>query len=185
MTVSLRAFTVDEYHSMIKAGVFHEDEHIELLDGRIQKTMPVGSEHAAIVKRLNRLFVLGLSVDYLIGVQDPIQLSDLSEPEPDLSILFARDDEYKDSHPTPEDIRLLIEVADSTWIYDRDKKLPRYAQAGVPEVWIVNVNRGEIEQHSEPSGDRYRIRQTWRQGEQLTLALPNGDISVTVDEILK
>ncbi len=185
MTVGLHTFTVSEYHQMIKAGVFCEDDHVELLDGRIRETMPAGPTHAAVVKRLNRQFSRQLPTDYLLGVQDPIQLSDLSEPEPDISILFMRDDEYENGHPTPEDIRLLIEVSDSTWAYDSGEKLPRYAQAGIPELWIVNINDSFIEQHTEPGGDRYRTRRTWAPGDNLALALAEKTLELSVAEILK
>ena len=184
MIVGEHAFTVDEYHCMIKAGIFHEDDHVELLDGRIRETMPVGPTHAAVVSRLNRRFAKQLSDDFLVRIQDPIRLSDLSEPEPDVTIAFMRDDEYEHGHPTPEDIRLLIEVADSTWAYDSGEKLLRYAQAGVPEVWLVDINRGKIEQHTEPSGERYGTRRTWSPGDTISLALPNASIDLSVGEIL-
>lgn len=185
MTVGFKSFTVSEYHCMIKAGVFHEDDHVELLDGRIRETMRVGPTHAAIVSRLIRYLVKQLPEDFLLRVQDPIRLSDLSEPEPDVAVAFWRDDEYEHAHPTPEDIRLLIEVADSTWAYDSGEKLPRYAQASVPELWIINVDSGYIEQHTEPSGELYRIKRTWSPGEVISLVLPSESIELSVDEILK
>ncbi len=185
MIVGEHAFTVDEYHCMVEAGVFGEEHHIELLGGRIWEKMSVGSVHSAVVSWLVFALLDILLPNLWVRGQDPIRLSDLSEPEPDVAVVFRREDFYRDGHPTPEDIRLLIEVSDSTWTYDSQEKLPCYALAGVPEAWLINVNDSFIEQHTEPSGEQYRTRRTWSAGETISLALPSGSIDLSVAEILK
>ena len=183
--VGEHAFTIDEYHCVVEAGVFGEEHHTELLGGRIWEKMSVGSVHSAIVSWLVFALLDMLPRELWVRGQDPIRLSDLSEPEPDVAVMSRREDFYRDGHPTPEDIRLLIEVSDTTWVYDSQEKLPRYARANVPEVWLINVNDNFIEQHTEPSGDSYRTKRTWSPGETISLALPSGSIELAVDEILK
>jgi Uma2 family endonuclease len=144
---------------------------------------PIGPLHAAIVRRLNTLFSQrGLS-QYIVSVQDPIQLSDLSEPQPDLAILQYRPDYYGSSHPLPDDIVLLIEVSDTSLEYDRESKLPRYAESGIQEVWIVDVEHRQIEQYYHPANGAYRTKQTWLHGQTITshsLAV----ISLHVDDVV-
>ena len=102
---------------------------------------------------------------------------------PDLMLLRRRTDYYRSTPPTPEDVLLLIEVADSSVDYDRNEKLPRYAQAGIPEVWITVLPEGIIEAHTEPSGGRYTHTRIFAPGDTLTVGcFP--DIALPVSEIL-
>jgi len=175
-------FTVEEYEAMGRAGVFPDGKRLELLGGEIVEMTPIGSPHAATVKRLTRLLVTGLSERAIVGVQDPVVLSDLSEPQPDLVVLRPRADFYAEAHPRPEDVLLVIEVADTTGRWDRTVKRPLYAAAGVPEMWIVDVTARVIEVALEPAADGYRsIRQLGVADAVSPAAFP--DLSITVAEL--
>jgi Uma2 family endonuclease len=182
MAVARRQFTTDDYHRMRDAGIFAEDDRVELLDGEVLLMSPIGPLHAAIVKRLNTLLGQGVSKRYIVSIQDPIQLSDLSEPQPDIAILQYRADYYGSAHPQPADILLLIEVSDISLEYDRERKFPRYAESGIAEVWIVDIDNQRVEQYYHPTNGLYQTKQTWLHGQVITsrrlitLALPINDI---------
>jgi len=134
----VRRFSVEEYHRIVEAGILDEDERVELIDGRILKMSPIGSQHAAYVSFLNRkLRVIEETV--IVRIQDPIILDDETEPQPDIAVVRFKANAYADSHPRSEDVLLLIEVADTSLEEDRLIKLPRYAGSGVSEVWIFNL----------------------------------------------
>jgi Uma2 family endonuclease len=125
--VPKRRFTVDEYYRMAEAGILRPDERVELIEGEIIEMAAIGSRHAAFVKRLNRMLVRGVGARGVVSVQDPVRLSELSEPEPDLAVLEYRADCYAAAHPTPADTLLIVEVADTTLGWDRGRKAPLYA----------------------------------------------------------
>jgi Uma2 family endonuclease len=181
--IARKAFTADEYERMAAAGVLAEDDRLELIDGEIREMSPIGPYHAAIVSRLNRVLGRQLSDDLVLRVQDPIRLSDYSEPQPDIAVVETRPDDYTSGHPTPEVVRLLIEVSDTTAAYDRAEKLPRYAQAGIPEVWIVDVAAQQIEQHTQPAHGQYRTKQTFEHGQDIRSQAVEG-LQAQVDAIL-
>lgn len=131
-----RPFTTAEYHRMTEAGVLTEDDHVELIDGEIVQMAAIGPRHAACVKRLAEFLIVKVRRWAMVGVQDPIQLNDYSEPEPDISLLKRRADFYAQSHPTPAEVLVAIEVAISTVESDRTAKLPIYARAGISEAWL-------------------------------------------------
>jgi Uma2 family endonuclease len=185
MSVQLdrRLFTVAEYHRMIAAGVFAEDDRLELLQGEIVHMSPIGSRHAACVKRLNHLLTRIFSGRAIVGVQDPVQLSIDSEPQPDLVLLRPRADFYSAAHPQPRDVWLVIEVADTSAEPDRTLKIPLYARAGIPEVWLVDLAEQQIEVYREPSGQSYQEKRVVKRGQSLTVhAFP--ELALTADEIL-
>lgn len=160
-------FTVDDYHQLGEAGIIAEDEKVELLFGEIVKMSPIKSPHAGTVKLLNRLFNNRIGKNYIVAVQDPIELDKYSEPEPDLSILKFRDDIYTRSHPKAEDTLLLIEVADTSLMIDREVKIPLYASAGIPEAWIINLQERQIEIFTTPSPNGYSQIHIYRKGETI------------------
>lgn len=137
--VRRRLFTVEEYHKMAEAGILAEDDRVELIEGEIFQMSPIGRRHAAHVKRLNKLFNQRMGDRVLVSVQDPVILSDLSKPEPDLSLLKPHPDFYEAGHPQPEDVFLLVEVSDSTVENDQYEKVPTYAKSDIVEVWLVNI----------------------------------------------
>jgi len=138
VTLQRRLFTSEEYHKMAEAGILPE-RGVELLHGEIIDMSPIGSQHAAVVDRLTRLLSRRLPEDYILRVQSPIRTDEQSEPEPDLSILSYREDFYAGGLPTPEDVWLLIEVSGRSLAYDREVKIPHYAESGIPECWLVDL----------------------------------------------
>lgn len=148
-------FSVADYNRMGEVGILTEDDRVELLDGEIRTMSPVDAKHAAMVKRLSNLINQLIGAKYIIGVQDPIQLHDFSEPLPDISVLRWRDDFYEASHPTPKDVLLVVEVANTSEKYDRNEKLPRYAAASIPEVWLLNTSKQTLWQYSQPIDGDY------------------------------
>ena len=147
--------SVADYARMHETGILHEDDRVELIAGTIYAMSPISPIHAAIVRRINALLSRKLLGQTIISVQNPSQLDDYTEPQPDLAVLRWRDDYYAAHLPTGADVLLVIEVADSSLDFDRNEKLPRYAKAGIPEMWLINVGAATIEQYSEPFEDRY------------------------------
>jgi Uma2 family endonuclease len=180
--VPIYKLSVDKYEQMIRAGILTEDDQVELLHGVIRHKMPPGPHHIAVVNRLTRLLIQGLAGRAIVSVQNPIVLSD-SEPEPDLTVLLSRTDDYATAKPRSGDVLLLIEVADSSLTVDRLTKMPLYAQAGIAECWIVNLLDRQIEVFRQPTAGEYvRITTLHRNETAEPLAFP--DIHLAVNEIL-
>lgn len=150
-------FTVAEYERMGAAGILPADDRVELIAGDIIEMSPIGKRHAACVGRLTQALGLSLQRKAIIWVQNPIQIDDHSEPQPDIAILKPRADFYEQSLPTPADVLLVIEVSDTTLEYDRQIKLPLYAHAGIPEVWLVNLPAEQLDTYAQPAGDTYQL----------------------------
>jgi Uma2 family endonuclease len=150
-----RQFTVHDYARMREAGILTEDDRVELLDGEIYLMSPLGPLHIAIVNRLNKLLMRQIGDDAIVSIQNAVQLNDYSEPQPDIALLHPRDDYYDQALARPDDILLLIEVADTSLDYDRDQKLPRYAVSNIAEVWIVDVEQQVVEQYFQPLQGQY------------------------------
>jgi Uma2 family endonuclease len=176
-------FTRAEYHRMVEAGILHEDSPVELIDGEILQMSPIGRRHRAGVDRITDIFVPAVRDVAIVRVQSSIVLEERSEPEPDVAILRRRDDFYADADETPQDVLLVIEVADSSETYDRQVKAPLYARNGIPELWIVSLNRDQILLHREPTPEGYATIRVARRGESISpLAFPN--LIIAVDAIL-
>jgi Uma2 family endonuclease len=186
MTVDLehRLFTVDEYYRMAAAGILSEDDRVELIDGEIVRMPPIGSNHASVVDTLAALLTSQLRRDQaIVRVQNPVRLSDLSELQPDISLLKLRGDRYKNAHPVTDDVLLVIEVAESSAVSDREVKVPRYARAGVLEVWLIDLNDEVVEVYADPREGEYRERRNVARDESLSLqALPA--VKLPVNDIL-
>ena len=161
-------FTVSDYHKMAEAGILSEDDRVELIEGEIVRMNPIGSRHAACVRKLDALFNRAANLDVIVSVQSPVLLPDLSEPEPDVALLRPREDFYSGGHPEPEDVLLLIEVSDTTLDYDRNTKLPLYARFGIPEAWIVDLVGDTIETYSRPAEGTYQEITLLKHGETLS-----------------
>lgn len=178
-----RPFTTAEYHRMTEVGVLTEDDHVELIDGEIIEMAAIGPRHAACVKRLAEFLIVKVRRWAMVGVQDPIQLNDYSEPEPDISLLKRRADFYAQSHPTPADVLVAIEVAITTVESDRTAKIPIYARAGIPEAWLVDLYNDHIEIHSRPASGVYQeVRIILRGQKIVSQALPQ--LKLKTDDIL-
>ena len=163
-----RPFTNAEYHALAEVGILAPDERVQLIAGDIIVMSPVGNRHAECVDWITDVFTQGrLAGRARVRVQGPSVLPGHSEPQPDLMLLKLREGGYVSGHPRPEDILLLVEVSDSTLRYDRDVKLPLYAAAGVPEVWIVNLRDDWVESHTEPMEDGYRSTRRYALGDSI------------------
>lgn len=159
-------FTVNEYERMGETGVFAPEARVELIEGEIIEMSPIGSRHAACVNLLTKVLNKELGDTAIISTQAPIVLDDFSEPQPDIAVLKFRSDYYREAHPRPHDVLLVIEVSDTTVEYDRHVKIPLYARAGIPEALIFNLPEGEVEYYSQPERGNYHVRKVLKRGEQ-------------------
>ena len=176
-------FTVDDLERMVRAGILREDARVELIEGELYDMNPIGWAHQACVNRLTELFVRTLHGRAIVQPQGPVRLSERSLPQPDLALLRPRTDFYAHGGPGPADVLLLVEVSDTTLAYDRDVKVPLYARAGIPEVWLVDLAGGQLLVFREPDAGRYRMSAVVRPGEPVSpLAFP--DLVVDVAALL-
>jgi len=158
--IAKRKLSVADFLLMGETGVFAPDERVELLDGEIYTMSPPSSKHAAWVDRVMKALERTCGDRAIVRVQSPVGLLVDSAPEPDVAVLAPKDDFYETELPGAQDVYLVVEISLSSLGYDRTTKLSSYARAGVPEVWIVNPDEGQLEVHREPvpvSG-RYRVR---------------------------
>ena len=150
-----RRFTRKEYYRMAEVGILGERDRVELIEGEIIEMSPIGRHHKAFVYNLTRLLVLALGERATVSVQSPIPLSEDTEPEPDLTVLRRRDVSYKEREAGAEDALLVIEVAETSLRYDRTTKRRLYAQAGIPEYWVIDCAAETVEVHRRPTTDGY------------------------------
>jgi Uma2 family endonuclease len=181
--VQKHLFTVREFHRMAQSGVFSEDDRVELLAGEILEMTPIGSRHAGCVNYLNHMLAAQLGSSVIVSVQNPLVLDDSSEPQPDLLLLRPRPDFYRGGHPTPDAVRIVIEVVDTSEDFDRRVKLPRYAQAGIPEAWLIVLSGAAVDVYNDPSPDGYHTHRRFESGERVTSRLFPA-LSVAVSELV-
>lgn len=171
---TVRRFSVDEYHRMVEAGVLTENDPVELLEGWIVAKMPHNPTHDATIDQTDEVLRGQLPTGWRIRIQSAITTDD-SEPEPDLAVVLGPAGRYAANHPGPQDIALVVKVADSSLAYDRDVKGRLYARARIATYWIVNLVDMQVEVYSDPSGPTaspgYRQHQTYRAGEVLPLVI--------------
>ncbi len=178
-----RRFTLDEYHRMGEAGIFTEDDRVELIDGEVVQMTPIGPRHASCVARLTRLLVRAVGDRAIVWAQNPARVPPDSEPQPDVALLAPRPDFYGSAHPGPNDMLLIIEVSESSLDYDRGVKRSLYARAAIAEFWIVDLKGQAIEICREPAGPQYRGTRRAQRGDTLSpQAFP--DVTIRVDDIL-
>lgn len=178
-----KLFRVEEYEALCRSGILADDDRLELINGTIIQMTPIGNRHAACVDRLNMTLAPRLAGRAIVRVQGPVTLSDLSQPQPDLSILRSDPNFYSGGHPGPADTVLMIEVADSSLAFDRSVKAALYAAAGVRELWIVDLTGSAAEVYRLPRPEGYaEYRRLTDPGDQLSPAafpdvnFPLGDI---------
>jgi Uma2 family endonuclease len=182
ISMAITRYSVDDYEEMIRLGVLTEHDRVELIRGEIVPKMSIGPKHARCLKRSNRLFNRLLAGAALVGIQDPVRLPD-SEPEPDVSLLRPRADDYASGHPQPPDIFLIMEIADSSLDDDRNIMLPIYAESGIIEFWIANLVDECLEVHRDPQPDgSYRDVRVLKRGETTGIAALPG-VVIAVDEL--
>ncbi len=159
---------------MADAGIFSGNERVELLNGEIICMSPINSPHAACVDCLTEWFILYFHKKAIIRVQNPIRLDVYSEPEPDLVVAGLKPDKYKSGHPVPNEVMLVIEVADSSLDKDRSVKLPKYSYVGIAEAWLINLERQEVEVHTQPAETGYSKLKVFRIGQVIETSLVAG-----------
>ena len=175
-------FTVEAYQRLAELGVLGADARVELIHGQVVEMSPIGDRHASCVRRLNTLFAPAVPAHAIVDVQNPIVLGAHDAPQPDLVVLKPRADAYP-RHPLAADAVLVIEVADTTLAYDRDVKIPLYAGAGIPEVWLVDLGADAIRVYRRPGPDGYRESVTVTRGELLRPLLLPG-VAIAANDVL-
>jgi len=182
VSVRTRRFSVEEYYRMVRAGILKEDDRVELVDGEIIEMAPMGPRHAFCVDRFNQRLVEALGSLAVVRVQGPISLGPHSEPQPDLALSRPPLTRYTESHPGPDDLFLVIEVADTSVEDDRARKIPLYARAGIREAWLVNLPAETIELYRSPTREGYRDTRALGRGQALAPeAFP--EVTFAVDDL--
>ena len=170
-TITKRRFSVSDYYLMAETGILGPCDRVELIDGEIMQMAPIGSHHASCVDYLTAFFSRTLGDSVIIRVQNPIRVDEHNEPQPDLLLLKPRDDFYERAHPGPRDALLAVEVSHTTVEFDRDVKAPLYARAGIPELWLANLEDGYLDALSHPEGGEYRVARRLAHGDTIAPAL--------------
>ncbi len=174
---------LDEWKRLGEANIFPPGSRLELINGEIIEMAPIGSHHASHLKRLISIFSRFTQGTAIIAAQDPVQLGDLSEPEPDFMLLKPSSDFYYENHPTASDVLLLIEIADKSLKFDQNQKLRLYALHNIPEYWLLNVNDASVEVYRKPHNELYEEKTTLYSGDNIILSqLKN--ISINIADIL-
>ena len=176
--------TVSEWQTLGESNAFPPESHIELIEGEVFEMSPIGFKHSGHLNRLNALLSFKIQNRAVISVQNPVQLGDLSEPEPDLTLLKFTADFYSSRHPQPKDVLLLVEVSDSTLIFDRYQKMRLYAAHQIPEYWILNLQDDCLEVYRQPHATGYAEKRELHAGDNINL-LAFDDICVQVKELFQ
>ena len=178
-----RRFSVDDYYAMAEAGIIGRDERVELIDGEIITMSPIGPEHGASVDT-GAYFLFPFVRDRaIVRVQGNIRLDEYNEPEPDFTLLKWRDDFYRSGLPGPDDVLLIIEVADSSLASDRNVKLALYARFNIPEVWIANIPARVVETYRDPVDSEYATSRVYSPGEMVSPAAFH-DVEIPVSRFI-
>lgn len=184
---NVRLFSIEDYHRLSQLGFFGEDEKVELVRGQFIEMVAKETAHEVCISKLNKELTLLLGSKATIRVHSPVILPPDSQPEPDFTLAVNKADNYLSSHPIAVDILLVIEVADSSLKYDRELKLPLYAEYGIVHYWIFNLLDNSLETYAEPyqktQGDcNYRLQRILSANE--AIALPSfPDLSLDLSKI--
>lgn len=178
------SLSVDDYYRMAEVGILAPDARVELIEGEIIDMVPIGCTHASIVDYLTRILVLAVGDSAIVRTQNPVRLDNYSEPEPDFAILKPRQDSYRKSHPSADDVFLLIEVSDSTLRYDKNIKMPLYAKHGVPTLWIINVAAQRLHIYNELQRGKYQTESLTEDFQDTSLPLFE-DISLELSKLFE
>ena len=153
---TLRLWTVEEYQQMAEAGIFHPEERVELIAGQIIRMIAKGTAHSSAVGRIYKLLENCLGQQAWIRTEHPVELDDFSEPEPDVAVVRLDPLDYADHHPTPSEVYLIIEVADSSLKYERETKAKAYARSGIVDYWVLDVVDRKLHRFGEPTQEGYQ-----------------------------
>jgi Uma2 family endonuclease len=180
---TVRGFTVSEYYRMAEAGIIKSGERVELIEGRILRMSPKGIKHSASTTCADDAFRSHLGNRVIVRIQEPVHIDDRSEPELDVVLARPLENKYADPHPAPDEILFILEIADTSLRYDREVKSLLFAQAGIIQYAILNLNSKELEEYSNPGSEGYRSKQTYKADEQFSLvAFP--EIQIAVRDLL-
>ena len=183
MEVTKKLFTVDEFYRIAEAGIFTEDDRVELIDGEIIEMSPVGNLHIACVHRATTFFTEAFGRRAIVSIQSPLRLSKYTEPLPDVIVLKPVADFYASRKCSPADVLFLVEVSDTTLRYDKNIKLPRYAAAGVAEVWIEDLKNELLLVYRNPAEKGFGTSLVLHRGDSISpLAFPK--VTFKVDDLL-
>ncbi|MBM0107402.1 Uma2 family endonuclease [Steroidobacter sp. S1-65] len=174
-------FSVEQYYRMAEVGLLEPDARTELIEGEIYHMPPMGCRHAATVAWLRDQLMKVVGEGALVLEQYPLRLNRHTEPQPDLILARPRRGRYRDAHPTARDVLLVIEVSDSTWLYDREVKMPLYAAYGVQDAWLVDLGVTQLDCYSAPHGGAFVEQVSTRAPG--TLVVPSLDVSVDLAEL--
>jgi len=178
-----KLFTVDEYDSMFDAGILDREARVELIEGEIFLMAGPGPFHVACVNRATSVMVPALAGKAIVSIQNPLRLDRYSEPQPDIVLLKPRADFYASERFTAADTFMVVEVADSSFLFDLNRKLPLYARLGVPEVWIEDLRGGMILVYRDRVGEAYATSLVYHRGDTMSIAaFPH--IPFKVDDLL-
>ncbi len=179
-----RPFTVDEFYRLAEGGFLGPNHpRLELLEGEILEPMPIGPVHAAAVTRLHSILTRRLGQGLIVRSQNPVRLTGVSEPIPDVAVLRYREDYYQSAHPRPEEVLLLVEVSDSTLEFDVGRKARAYAEAGIGEYWVLDLAGERLRLFRLPEAGEFTETLIARRGQSVQ-ARGIQELSVTVDELL-
>lgn len=180
--VKPRLITVSEYDRMIEAGIYTENDHIELINGEIIEIMPKGTKHTSANSKILRFFIKLFDEKVIVRGQDPIRLDNVSQPEPDIVLAKWDEKEYSENHPTPAEILLIMEISDTTLAYDREAKAQAYSRNGIQQYLLLNLQNETLEDYREPNADGYGAKRTYRSGDVFNLvAFP--EIEIKFDDL--
>jgi Uma2 family endonuclease len=176
-------FTAEDYMQMACAGVPGSNIRVELIDGDFYLMSPNNPPHQRSVDWLTRKLVMWLGESAIVRVQGPVHLQEHDVPQPDIAVLRNDSSFYAGVHPRPEDVLLVIEVADNTVRTDRYVKVPKYGAAGIREAWLVDLVHRMVLVHTEPQEDGYGTVKTLKTGD---MASPGAfrELQLNVAELL-
>jgi Uma2 family endonuclease len=181
----IHRISVEDFHRLIKAGIFDDGDRVELIDGEMRDMPPIGPDHGSSTDQINEIFTPALSGKAIVRVQGAVVLDDTTELYPDLCVLRKREDRYRNANPVGDDVLLLIEVASSSLRLDRTVKLPKYARAGIRRYWIVDLVNRTVHDYRDPDRfqRRYRDAQSVSSGE-LTVSIEGTELRVDVAQLV-
>lgn len=173
-------FTADAFHEMGRTGLLGENHsRLELLNGEILELMPIGQRHAAQTNRLMRVLGSHLPGGVMLQVQNPVRISRVSEPLPDISIVRGSELDFLKAPPGPEEALLIVEVADTTLAHDMGDKARAYARAGIQEYWVIDVDSRRLRIFRDPDGEEFRQIRIVGHGDSVSLSsLPELEFQV-------
>lgn len=182
--LTLRLWRIDEYYRMAETGILDPEERVELIEGQVIRMAAKGIAHVIATKQTQKLLENLLSEKVLVWTQDPIRLNNYSEPEPDIALIIPPLERYLDHHPIASEVYLIIEVADTTFRIDCDKKAKTYSKSGITDYWVLDVVDRQLHVFREPSQEGYQNEVILSEKESISpLAFP--DVNIFVNQMLQ